>query len=285
MTLWGWKWGRAEAGLGQTYAPATLETLELLGDWPHWGTVLLCPSSFHHLPGMAGLSSWKEEPTGCLCRGSPKEVLSPRESRWSFRLIFSPGQRWSCLHFPNAISGSGVKGYSPFLAAQDNGLGSQHSEAWAGKGQWSYPQLCWPAQGWEWGKGPASCQGNKSKQTLPPLTGLLACWGACGNDLICPPNPTPKARLKVGGPGLFVLGPDPWKRLGLGVQGCSCCSLSVGGRNKEERRKMRGQREERSGEGRKEEKQMRRAEVRVGMWRLIELVRGTEGLSKTCPGV
>lgn len=101
--------------------------------------------------------------------------------------------------------------------------------------------------------GPASCQGNKSKQTLPPLTGRLACWGACGDDLICPPNPTPKARLKVGGPGLFVLGPDPWKRLGLGVQGCPCGSLSVGGRNTDkrgeenERVKRRGREREREG--------------------------------------
>lgn len=228
--MWGWGSGRAGAGLGQTHTwhPGALE---LLGHWPHWGTVLPCPSSFHRLPGMVGLSSWK---VGADPNLLPlKEVLSPGDSRWSFRLILNPGQKWSCLHFPNSSSGSGVKGYSPFLAAQDNVLGSQHSKAWAGKGQWSYPKLFWPAQGWEWGKGPASCQGNKSKQTLPPLTGLLACWGACGNDLICPPNPTPKARLKVGGPGLFVLGPDPWKRLGLGVQGCSCCSLSVGGRNME----------------------------------------------------
>lgn len=79
-----------------------------------------------------------------------------------------------------------------------------------------------------------------------------ACWGACGNDLICPPNPTPKARLKVGGPGLFVLGPDPWKRLGLGVQGCSCCSLSVGGRNKE--REGKGEGREKRGEERGERK-------------------------------
>lgn len=202
-------------------------------------------------------------------------------------MILSPGQGWSCLHFPTSVSRSGVKGYRSFLAVQNYGPGSQHSKVWPGKGQWSYPQLSRPAQGWEWGRGPASCQGNKTKQTLLPLTGLLACWGACGNDLICPPNPTPKARLKVGGPGLFVLGPDPWKRLGLGVQGCSCCSLSVGGRNKDRSGKENERAEKRGeGEGREEGKQEKRRtfqrgaergggegrEVRAGVWRAIELV-------------
>lgn len=47
-----------------------------------------CQGWLGSVPGRSELT-----PTRCLCKGCPKEVLLPGDSRWSFRLMLSPRQR------------------------------------------------------------------------------------------------------------------------------------------------------------------------------------------------